>query len=317
MTTHKDPHRPTLRERFEAAVLTGAIGDAWGAGYENYISPVQPKTFYLHPVKTSTPVWMLTDDTQLTLASCEALTDPRGFSPAVLADHFVRYYRAHRITGIGASTLKAMQELTVGGHWSQAGRTGEYAAGNGAAMRIMPFAFYDNMSREDIRDICRITHRNDEAYAGALAVVFTIRAILNGDWTGEQDLLHILIQQLPDTNVRDRFITISGYSGIPTIPSVAALGNNGYVVNSVPFAIFAATQAKAMGIEHMLQAVIDAGGDTDTNASIAGQIAGCLLGMQGIPLPLMEKLQALPDYPWIQSIIGKTINSPHFTVHPR
>ncbi|QHS60023.1 ADP-ribosylglycohydrolase family protein [Chitinophaga agri] len=308
---------PTRRERFEAAVLTGAIGDAWGAGYENYVSPIQPKTFYLHPVETTAPTWMLTDDTQLTLASCEALTDARGFSPQVLAEHLVRYYREQRIAGIGASTLKAVQELSAGAHWSQAGRTGEYAAGNGAAMRIMPLAFYDNISRDDIRDSCRITHRNDEAYAGALAVVLTLRAILNGAWTGEEDLLDMLIQQLPDTNVRDRFITISAYSGVPTIPAVAALGNNGYVVNSVPFAIFAATRAYTMGIETMLQAVIDAGGDTDTNASIAGQIAGCLLGIKAIPLSLLEKLQALPDYPWMQRIITQTINSSHFTTHPR
>ncbi len=33
-----------------------------------------------------------------------------------------------------------------------------------------------------IRDVCRITHRNEEAYAGALAMVVAIRAVAGGAW---------------------------------------------------------------------------------------------------------------------------------------
>ena len=306
MQTTDNPYILFPAERFEACIIGGAIGDAWGSSYENYVSPIQPKTFYLHPVKEPVYTWSLTDDTQLTLASCEALADNSQCSPDILSTYFVKYYQQQRLRGLGASTLKAIRELEVGGHWSQVGRSGDYAAGNGAAMRIAPFAFFEDFSREDIRNICRITHRNDEAYAGALAVVLAIRAILNGTWTCAQNLLDIVIQQLPDTNVRDRLIQIDQYEGTPTIQDIARMGTNGYVVNSVPFAIFAASHSTVIGIDEMFGAIINAGGDTDTNAAIAGQIAGTLSGLKGIPQQRKDQLQALPEYEWMQDIINRT-----------
>ena len=50
-------------------------------------------------------------------------------------------------------------------------------------MRIVPIALYlsscTDADRQIIRDICRITHHNEEAYAGALAVVFAIQVALD------------------------------------------------------------------------------------------------------------------------------------------
>ena len=45
-------------------------------------------------------------------------------------------------------------------------------------MRIAPLAFFldpeDAGDRQLIRDVCRITHHNEEAYVGALAVVTAV-----------------------------------------------------------------------------------------------------------------------------------------------
>lgn len=307
-------HQLTAAERFETCILAGAIGDAWGSSYENYISPVRADTFYWHPVKQPVETWQLTDDTMLTLASCEALLE--GISPEILSRYFVKYYQQKRLPGIGASTLKAIIELEMGSHWSQVGRSGEYAAGNGAAMRIAPFAFRQSISRESIRDLCRITHKNDEAYAGALSVVLAIRAILDGKWTGGENLLDLLIPQLPDTNVRDRLVEINTDYETKTIEEIAKLGTNGYVVNSVPFAIFSASTVMKTGINNMFQRVINAGGDTDTNASIAGQIAGTLVGLKGIPVSLNEKLSDLNEFGWMQKIIHRTRSTVNWDSHP-
>lgn len=294
-------------DRFKACIITGAIGDAWGSSYEYQTESINPKTFYWGTRKAAIHNWSLTDDTQLTLASCEALlNDHQSINPEVLSSYFVKYYQQNRLSGIGASTLKAITELAAGGHWSQVGRAGEYAAGNGAAMRIAPFAFFPAISRELIRDLCRITHRNDEAYIGALAIVLTIRAILNNDWVGEDNIFDIVISQLPDTKVRDRLLDINERSTSATIADIAKLGTNGYVVNTVPFAIFAASQVTRSGITGMFQSIIKAGGDTDTNASIAGQIAGALLGPDHIPDALLIQLETLPDYKWLKTIVDKT-----------
>jgi ADP-ribosylglycohydrolase len=173
----------TLKQQFEACMLGGAIGDAWGSCFENEIVSDNTTTFYLNPPKQPVRKWAFTDDTQLTMATCEVLCAGGDFDAALLANRFVRYYKEKRLTGLGASTLKAILELEVGAHWSQVGRAGEYGAGNGAAMRIAPFAFFPNITRLNIRDACRITHRNDEAYVGALAIYLSIKATISGAWT--------------------------------------------------------------------------------------------------------------------------------------
>lgn len=285
-------------------MLAGAIGDAWGSCFENVIVPDNKTIFYLQPPKAPETKWAFTDDTQLTMATCESFCAGGDFDAALLAGIFVRYYKEKRLTGLGASTLKAIIELEAGAHWSQVGREGEYAAGNGAAMRIAPLAFFPNISRQNIRDTCRITHRNDEAYVGALAIFLSIKSIITGAWSGENNLFDLIIPELPDTGVRDRLIEINAIQYRSAIKSIAKLGNNGYVVNSIPFAIFAATQVHKIGLHDMYKAIIDAGGDTDTNASLAGQIAGALYA--NIPAPLLSDLKKVDNYEWMREVVRKT-----------
>jgi len=292
-----------FQDRFEACIICGAIGDAWGSSYENEVIINDSEIYYLGKKNIKSRNWSITDDTQLTLATCEILAK-ESFNPENLIDKFIEYYRSNRLIGVGASTLKAILDKEAGIHWSQAGRTGEFAAGNGGAMRIAPFTFFSNITRENIFDACRITHRNDEAFAGALAVFLSIKAVLNSTWNGINNLFDIIIPELPDTNLRDRLIEIKDSTA--TISEIAKLGNNGYVVNSIPFAIFCSTKILELGLEKMFWEIIDAGGDTDTNASIAGQIAGTLIGLEKIPQELIIKFKDLKDYKLIKQIIDDT-----------
>jgi ADP-ribosylglycohydrolase len=296
----------TKAERFEGCIIGGAIGDAFGSGYENF-SEIEDKTVFYpfgKPEKTI-PEWNITDDTQLTLATCEALIENRKIKTEKFAEKYLEFYQQRKISGIGASTLKALRELEVGGYWSQVGRQGEYAAGNGAAMRIVPIAFLNEITREQIREICFITHRNDEAYIGALSVIIAIKSILKGTWTGKENLIEIIIDQIPDTRVRDRLIEISKFSDSIKLEEIGNLGSTGYVVNSIPLAIAAANKVEKIGLEEMFSELIGIGGDTDTNCSIAGQIAGTLIGIKNIPDNLLNQLKELNEYKWIKEIVSK------------
>ncbi|UTX49632.1 ADP-ribosylglycohydrolase family protein [Chryseobacterium sp. MA9] len=292
-------------DRFEACIISGAIGDAWGSSYENEVETDDSQIYYLGKKNIKRRVWGITDDTQMTLATCEVLSEG-SFTPENLINKFIEYYRSNKLTGIGASTLKAILDTEAGIHWNQAGRIGEFAAGNGGAMRIAPFAFFSEITRQDIYEACKITHRNDEAFSGALAVFLSIKAILNSDWNGSNNLFDIIIPEIPDTNVRDRLIEINSTGNNSSISEISKLGNNGYVVNSVPFAIYCSTKIIDLGLEEMFKQIISSGGDTDTNASIAGQIAGTLIGTENIPYELILKLKKLPYYKWITQIIDAT-----------
>jgi ADP-ribosylglycohydrolase len=74
-------------------------------------------------------------------------------------------------------------------------------------MRIAPLAFVvdqgDTQDRRTIRDVCRITHRNDKAYIGALSVVLAIRSVITGNWSKQRRFLAAAVSGLPDSAVQD------------------------------------------------------------------------------------------------------------------
>jgi len=229
---------------------------------------------------------VLSDDTELTIATCESIIEHGRADPENVASHFLRWFLAGRVHGIGSSTLKAMRDLAIGTHWALAGASGEFAAGGGAAMRIAPLAFLlnpnDPLERTVIRDVCRITHHNDEAYVGALAVVLAIRSVLSGDWSHNRSFLDATVDGLPDSAVRDRMETLRSVQ-LPVSEVARTFGSSGHVVDSVPLALYCAQSIASESLPPLLARAIRVGGDADTIASIAGQIAGTVVGSSGIP----------------------------------
>jgi ADP-ribosyl-[dinitrogen reductase] hydrolase len=266
-----------IRDRALGCILGGALGDAWGGSFEGAPGPVS----FAIPQRS-----VLSDDTQLTLATCESLIERRLVDPENLAAHFLRWFQEKRISGIGASTLQSMQGLAAGVHWALVGRRGDRAAGNGAAMRIAPLAFIlDPANARDrivIRDVCRITHHNDEAYVGALAVLSAIHAILSGKWSLQVSFLAAVVDSLPDSAVRDRIQQLLPLHS-PPAEIAGRFGSSGYVVDTVPLALYSAQAIATLPFSTVLAQTIAAGGDTDTIASIAGQLAGCVTGLAGVP----------------------------------
>jgi len=267
-------------------LIGGAIGDAMGGPYENEIGPVVVRDW-----GTGT----ISDDTQLTIATCEAICRA-GMSSESIAEELVAWYRARRLSGVGASTLGALRFMAAGGHWASAGAQGERSAGNGAATRAAPLAFVCDPDVESeralIRDACRITHRSDEAYVGALAVIAAIRSVVRGieDLSGG-DWLVSVATKLPDTRVRDRLVELAALNPrTPLIDIADGYGCSGWVVDSVPLALFAAQRVTELPFEELLASIVKVGGDTDTNAAIAGQVAGTLLGFERLPQHLVAKI---------------------------
>ncbi len=276
----------TSRSRIAGCLVGGAIGDGFGSPYEGMTAPVELAPD-IQPV--------LTDDTVLTLATCEAILAEGRVDPAAIAARCAAEFRAGRVVGIGAGTYKALSELAEGGHWALCGSKGDRAAGNGAAMRIAPVAFFLDLEstggRRTLRDVARITHQNEEAYVGALAVALAVRFAWQDGRPENNGLMNAVIPRLPDSRVRDRLKTLAAQpSGISVLEVAEQCGTSGYVVESVPMAIWAAQSASVIGFETMIRDVIRCSGDTDTIASMAGQIAGTFLGVEQLPESLLSRI---------------------------
>jgi len=237
----------------------------------------------------------MTDDTQLTLATCEAVVAAGGVDPAAIAARFAAWFAEGRLRGLGASTTKALRDLAAGAHWALSGAKGERAAGNGAAMRIAPLAFAldptGEVGRRLLRDVSRITHHHDEAYVGALAVVVAVR-LASAPGYAMAGLLDDVGAALPDSRVRDRLAKYAGFGDDVDPGQIGETwGNSGFVADSVPLALFA---ARAIGRRSFFQVIgnaVGAGGDTDTIGSLAGQVAGAAVGLSGLPEDLLERLR--------------------------
>jgi ADP-ribosylglycohydrolase len=295
-----------VRDQILGCILGGAIGDAMGVPHEGKPPPIET---------SDSDIWRLSDDTQLTLATCEAISSSAGsVDPVVIANRFAEWHRASRVRGMGASTYKALSELVAGGHWALVGRKGDRAAGNGAAMRAAPLAFCldpnDDASRRTIRDVCRITHHHEEAYAGALAVVIAAHAAARGLWEGSNNLLRLVAEALPDTQTRDRLLALAGIEEETSLREIARrFGCSGYVVESVPLALCGASRIQRLGFKTVLMELIACGGDTDTNASIAGQVMGALIGRKRLP---DEMISRTPESDAVEAIVGAFAESMNF-----
>ncbi len=266
---------PTFADRVLGALVGGAIGDAWGGPYEGLVPPFEVRP----PAR-----FQVSDDTQLTVATCESVVERGRVDPEHLASRLLAWYRAGRLLGLGASTLKALRDLDAGAHWALSGARGERSAGAGAAMRIAPLAFSldpdDARDRTLFRDICRITHHHDEAYLGALAMAYGLRWLATtGEPEAAERLPAVVAEQLPDCRVRDRLRELAA-DGLSDFAGLCRRSPRagGAAFEVVPLALALASLAEQRPFLSILESAIGVGGDTDTLAALVGQLVGVARG---------------------------------------
>jgi ADP-ribosylglycohydrolase len=217
----------------------------------------------------------VSDDTGLVLATCRGIVGAGRVDPEAIAGAFVDAFRAG-LPGVGSSTLKALRDLDAGLHWALAGARGEYAVGNGGAMRVAPLAFFgeprDEGFRRLVRDVVSITHRHDEVVSAALAVVDAMHLLAETPEVGRAALLRLVAARQRDTPVADRLLALAALpEGAGALDGARVSGTTGRARDSVPLALFLAAAAGANLPATWLEA-IRCGGDTDTVASLVGHL---------------------------------------------
>jgi ADP-ribosylglycohydrolase len=102
-------------------------------------------------------------------------------------------------------------------------------------------------------------------------------------------------------------ISIAEVEKATPLPEIARrFGCSGYVVESVPLALYGATLNGRLDFETVLLDLVACGGDADTIASIAGQVMGARIGLGGLP----EKMVArTPERGLIETIAGEFAES--------
>lgn len=219
--------------------MLGAVaGDIAGSVYEG--SPVKSKTIDLFG-----PLATFTDDTVLTAAVAEAVLGDRDYGRAIKA-----YARRHPLRGYGGSFVRWM---------AQSGLEPYNSFGNGSAMRVSPVAYALDSVEEVLREAARsaeCTHNHPEGVKGAQATALAVFLARMGE--GKESIRR---------QISKRF----GYDLSRTIDEIRP----GYSFDvtcqgSVPEAIIAFLDS--CSYEDAVRNAISLGGDSDTQACIAGAI---------------------------------------------
>lgn len=286
-----DERGPPLRfpqQHIVQSLLGGALSDAMATSAEG-APPHATRPLPAGPLST-------TDDTALTFATMDAIVaNGRAVSPEAVANAFVEAYRRGRVAGVGSSTLRALRLLDGGAHWASAGHEGEFGKGAGPAMRAAPVAFVLDPSdwdqRRTLRFVCEITHRSDEAFAGAVLVALAVRGAASGHFAPEDGPQALDLTGVPDSVLRDRMRDLPpDFSGFAT-----RFGTSGFTPDAVPAALYVAQEMARNGFQRGVLAAVRAGGDTDTIASIGAQIA-CATGRVSLPEEWSRRVANWEDF---------------------
>lgn len=272
------PSDSALLNRALGSFLGLAIGDALGATVEFMTAREIAAQYKIHNQIVGGG-WLhlkpggVTDDTEMALALGSALIASGGWNLRAIAEAFVAWMRGNP-PDIGNACRRGISNYISKG--SLCVPPAENNGGNGAAMRNLPAVLVSLKSEEILiqRSIEQghLTHNHPKSDAATSALAcMTRRLLLEGERAACDQIAGDLIDRHPDFNFKPWPGTTSGYI-VDTVQTVF----DGFF-NTGSF-------------EECLVRVVNQGGDADTSGALAGQLAGALYGVQGIPVRWLKKL---------------------------
>ncbi len=231
------------------------------------------------------------DDTAMTLLLAESLVAKGDFDANDVADRWVKWLATDG-RGIGLTTERALRLIEQGTEPFEAGRLARSAgaaASNGAVMRCIPVAlrYHDNVEKlvRVSTQQAAITHADERCTWGAAAVNLAARELLHGNPYFVEEVLHRVEGAAPRALVEAiGRVPWEQESDLP----IAVPGEYGYVVHCVETAFWCAVHRPSL--EEALIFLAVAGGDTDTNAAVAGALLGARDGEAAIPPRWLDQL---------------------------
>ncbi|MGC5019574.1 ADP-ribosylglycohydrolase family protein [Micromonospora sp. DT47] len=283
-----------------------SVGDALGSQF--FVPGRRPEDFAAG--RLPPPPWQWTDDTEMACSVVAELAEHGQLDRDRLALAFAERCEPYRGYGPGAVTI--LRLIRTGTPWPVAAASafdGQGSCGNGAAMRVGPLGawFADSATRAaaQARASAEVTHAHPEGIAGAVAVAvaasLAARARLDGVRPEPARLLAAVATALdPAAEVHRRVRRAAGVLGRPLAEAVEALGNGSRVTaqDTVAFTLWVAA-SHLEDYPAAIRACVEAGGDVDTTAAIAGAVVAAHTGVGtpgGVPDGWLSAREPLPDW---------------------
>jgi ADP-ribosyl-[dinitrogen reductase] hydrolase len=305
-----------FESRLRGVLLGTALGDALGLPAEGMDARVIARRFgRIDRFRLLGHTGFVSDDTEQSALVAESLLlhseDPEACARQLAKALCGWFWRLP--WGVGLATLRSCLRITFG-----LSITGVASAGNGAAMRaaVLGVFFRDDSERRAVfgERLARVTHLDPRAVAGALFVAEVAgRASSVVSGVARADLCRL------DGGLLAEAVTTAielAERGAPTAEAVKQLGNSGYVLHTVPFAVFCFVRYGDDVMQALTEA-IGAGGDTDSIAAILGAWLGALHGEEGLPADMLARIHDGPFGPTHLRKLGTSLAGtnevPHYS----
>ena len=309
--------RDGLRDRARGAMLGLAVGNLLGLPVEGWNHREIDRSYYegVTDIDPREAVRPMDDDLAQSVDLGEALLEGGDYIGS-FAGRLVTWARENG-RGMGILTSRVIQELAVGRVPPDAARL-EYEsnpiAPNGGVMRCAPVALARHRQPEmlvrDSAATCVVTHYAVICQWSCIMVNAVIAMVVRGV---EPDLRSLMsaaaAHGAPDmlaTALDDGIpagVLSSIEEGSQVVPDASWLRRQqmliGHTLLAVQCGLWAAVTPLAL--EAALRQVVEAGGDTDTNAAVAGAVLVARYGASAIPghwlecVPERDRIERLAD----------------------
>jgi len=284
-----DREDPQLVSRARGALLGLVAGNQLGVPTEHLGTPEAIRKAFpnglvdLAPPPNNSPY---DDDAAMALLLGESLLASKGFDENDVARRWVKWMKVDG-RGIGITTRRALTLIDRGKEPFEAGRLANQenpgrSAGNGSVMRCIPVAlrYHDDPDRliRVSTQQAAITHADERCTWGAAAVNLAARELLHGNIYFIDEVMHRIGDRAPRV-LREAIHRVPRErdSDLP----ISRPGEAGYVVHCIEIAFWFVTHDRSL--EEALMYLAQAGGDTDTNAAVAGALLGARHGEVALP----------------------------------
>ena len=284
---------PLLVTRARGALLGLAVGNQLGVPTEHLGTAQAIRDAFPRGVRDLAPPPKgspFDDDAAMTVQLAESLIERGDFDARDVAQRWVKWMKDDG-RGIGLTTRRALRLIESGTEPFEAGRLalGPRSASNGAVMRCPPVAlrYHDNVDKlmRVSTQQAAITHADERCTWGAVAVNLATRELLHGNRHFLEEVLHRLQGAAPRALIEA--IGRVAWEEETNLP-LTVEGQAGYVVHCIEIAFWCAVHQPSL--EDALIFLAGAGGDTDTNAAVAGALLGARDGETGIPPRWLDQL---------------------------
>lgn len=247
-------------------------------------------------IRRDTPESPWDDDVAMAVRLAEELLEPE-LDLARLGRRWIAWARTDG-RGIGNWTRTALDFLERNGR-PIPDSMGQ--AGNGAVMRCLPVALAGASMPDRLVDrafwTATLTHPDPRAAWPAVAVAVAAAGYLRGERDVIPEVLEVLQRRgaLEEVLAAVRRVPGERREDLPITGAAA-----GYAVHCMEIALWAAHHESSL--EQALIWLVNAGGDTDTNAAVAGGLLGARDGEEAVP---ERWIAALPDPDYLRALADR------------